>query len=470
MSIRGFMEVPRRDRKYQSVKKRLNHYDEFSVSVSEKTIQKQAYRCMQCGIPYCMGDSENKSGCPVQNQIPDWNELVENKQWKRALENLHSTNNFPEFTGKICPAPCEQSCTLKFTQDSPVTIKSIELAIIEKGWKEGWVQVEWPKHVTEKRIAIIGSGPAGLACAQQLRRAGHNVAVFEREEKAGGLMRYGVPDFKLRKNDIDRRLAQIMGEGIDIWTNREVGVDYAVDIMLEKYDAVVLATGSEMPRDLPVDGADLQGVYYAMDYLRQMNKWVGGKEPEPLNVKDKKVVVIGGGDTASDVIGNANRQGAASMLNFTHGPKPPDRADKMEAWPYWPLEVMTTTSHEEGCNRRWAMGVKSFEGENGVLTGINCVHMKNRMPIPNTDFFVPADFVFIATGFISPKQKLLNEFGVKYENGKIITNNYQTSMNKVFAAGDARMGASLIVWAIREGRRCAVAVDEYLMGKSELPL
>lgn len=468
----GFLEIARQDRSYAPVADRLQHYREFIVPLEESAVRDQGARCMDCGIPFC------HNGCPVNNIIPDWNDLVYRGHWKEALEVLHSTNNFPEFTGRICPAPCEEACTLNLV-DSPVTIKTIECAIVDQGWKNGWIQPQIPTHRTGKKVAVVGSGPAGLATAQQLARAGHEVIVFEKNDRLGGLLRYGIPDFKMEKSLIDRRLAQMQAEGVTFRPNTHIGSpDFPAKHLLDKYDAIVLAGGSEQPRDLPVQGRDLEGIYFAMDFLRQQNRLNAGDLLEhPISAKGKHVIVIGGGDTGSDCIGTANRHGAASITQLEILPKPPEKADKLTTWPHYPLRMRTSSSHLEGCVRDWSVTTKGFEGKNGKITKIHLARVDAQLKeIPNTDFTLPADLVLLAMGFVHPVYEgLLAELGVALDarhNVKADTDGaraYQTSIPQVFAAGDMRRGQSLVVWAIREGRQAARAVDEYLMGTSNLP-
>lgn len=473
----GFMEISRQDRRYTLVADRVQNYREFVIPLSEEEVQKQGARCMDCGIPYC------HNGCPVNNIIPDWNDLVFQGNWREALEVLHSTNNFPEFTGRICPAPCEASCTLNLT-DEPVTIKSIECAIIDKGWEMGWITPQIPPHRTGKKVAVIGSGPAGMAAAQQLVRAGHTVVVFEKSDRIGGLLRYGIPDFKMEKHIIDRRIAQMQAEGVIFRPNIHVGKDIAAAQLMADYDAVVLAGGSEQPRNLAVTGRELDGVHFAMDFLPQQNRRVAGDmiaEESGIKATDRHVVVIGGGDTGSDCIGTSNRHGAASVTQLEILPRPPERENKAMTWPNWPNKFRTSSSQEEGCDRIWSVDTVSLEGENGKVERINCIKVEwkqeggrwNMEKVPGSEFSLKADLVLLAMGFVHPvRDGLLQDLGVALDdrqNVKADTQSYQTSVSKVFSAGDMRRGQSLVVWAIREGRQCARAVDEFLMGKSELP-
>ncbi len=470
--VTGFMEFERLSEPYEAPLARKKHFREFVMHLSDEAASTQGARCMDCGIPFCM------TGCPVNNIIPDWNDLVFRKDWKNALDTLHSTNNFPEFTGRVCPAPCEEACTLRINDD-PVGIKSIEHAIIDKGWEQGWVLPLPPQHKTGKKVAVVGSGPAGLAAAQQLARAGHEVVVFEKSDRIGGLLRYGIPDFKMEKDLIDRRIEQMRAEGVAFRVNQFIGGDVPAKEVLDNFDAVILAGGAEQPRDLPVPGRDLDGIYFAMDFLPLQNKRVAGDKNIPdLWATDKHVVIIGGGDTGSDCVGTSNRHGAKTVTQFELLPTPPD-PDINPVWPYWPVRLRTSSSHEEGCERDWSIATKRFEGENGkVNTLVACrVEWKDgkMQEVPGTEFHMKADMVLLAMGFVSPVQKVLDAFGVEKDqrsNAKATTEGagcYKTSVDKVFAAGDMRRGQSLVVWAIREGRQCARAVDEFLMGYSELP-
>jgi len=481
--ITGFLEIERQDRAYEPVKDRLKHYREFVLPLTEKETRSQAARCMSCGIPYCHGTGAlepGTPGCPVNNQIPDFNDLVYHGDWLEASRNLHSTNNFPDFTGRICPAPCEASCTLNII-DAPVTIKTIECTIVDRAWENGWLQPEPPSHRTGKRVAVVGSGPAGLACAQQLARAGHEVHVYERWAKAGGLLRYGIPDFKMEKHIIDRRIRQMEEEGVVFHYNAEVGSTrpgaVTADELLARYDAVALTGGAEKPRDLAIPGRELDGIHFAMDFLPQQNRRVGH---EPLgDVREilatgKHVVVIGGGDTGSDCIGTSNRQGALSVTQLEIMPEPPERENKMLTWPLWPLRLRTSSSHQEGAEREFAVLTQNFIGEGGKVTGLRCVRADHQFkPIPGTEFEIKADLVLLAMGFVSPVHEgLLQSLGVALDprgNVRAATADCKTSVPKVFAAGDMRRGQSLVVWAIREGRVCARSIDQYLMGSSELP-
>jgi len=468
--VTGFLEIDRRDRRYAPASDRIRHYKEFVLPLSEETTKDQAARCMNCGIPYC------HNGCPVNNQIPDWNDLVYHGNWEEASRNLHSTNNFPEFTGRVCPAPCEASCTLNIS-DSPVTIKTIECAIVDRAWSEGWIKPEASAHKTGKKIAVVGSGPAGLAAAQQLARAGHDVHLFEKNARAGGLLRYGIPDFKMEKHLIDRRVKQMEGEGVTFHYNVNVGIDLAHDKLLDGYDAVVLSGGAEKPRDLPIPGRELAGVHFAMDFLPQQNRRVG-KEPlqtnAPILASGKHVVVIGGGDTGSDCIGTSVRQGALSVTQLEIMPKPPEMENKLLTWPDWPLKLRTSSSHEEGAERDFAVNTAEFIGENGAVKALACVRVDGKFQtIPGTGFEIKADLVLLAMGFVAPLHEgLLAGLGVKLDargNVAADTVSYKSSSEKVFACGDMRRGQSLVVWAIREGRQTAHSVDKYLMGATVLP-
>ena len=469
--ITGFLEYERLAEAAQPVPARVKHYREFILTLKEDDAAKQGARCMDCGIPFC------QSGCPVNNIIPDWNDLVFRGQWKRALEVLHSTNNFPEFTGRICPAPCEASCTLNINND-PVGIKSIEHFIIDKGWEEGWVVPHPPQTKTGKRIAVIGSGPAGMACAQQLARAGHDVVLMEKNDRIGGLLRYGIPDFKMEKLHIDRRIDQMRAEGVEFRINQHVGANVNASDLLGEFDALALTGGAEQARDLPVPGRELEGVYFAMDFLPQQNKVVAGDSvPDQIMATAKHVVVIGGGDTGSDCVGTSNRHGAASVTQFELLPQPPEQENKPLVWPYWPIKLRTSSSHEEGCSRDWAVATKRLEGSNGRVEKLVASRVEwkdgKMLEIPGSEFEMKADLVLLAMGFTGPLTKgLLDQFGVDKDargNVKANTDDYRTSVDKVFAAGDMRRGQSLVVWAIREGRQCARAIDEFLMGESALP-
>lgn len=477
--VTGFKEISRQDRVYAPVAERVKHYREFIIPLKSEDVSYQGARCMDCGIPFC------HQGCPVNNIIPDWNDLVYQGKWREALQVLHSTNNFPEFTGRICPAPCEAACTLNLT-DEPVTIKTIECSIINKGWQEGWIEPQISSHRTGKRVAIVGSGPAGLACAQQLARAGHHVTVFEKSDRIGGLLRYGIPDFKLEKFLIDRRMAQMQAEGVIFRPNSQVGGKVAVQKLVAEYDAIVLAGGAEKSRDLAIPGRELKGIYLAMEFLPQQNRRVAGDNLPAeisLTATGKHVVVIGGGDTGSDCIGTSIRQGAASVTQLEILPKPPEKENKELTWPNWPNKLRSSSSHEEGCYRReWSVSTKALLGENGQSKKLIVVRVDWKQDqkgqwmmseVPDSEFEFPADLVLLAMGFVQPvREGMLTELGVELDvrgNVKADTNDYRTSLDKVFTAGDMRRGQSLVVWAIREGRQAARAVDEYLMGASELP-
>ena len=468
--VTGFLEIERHDRKYTPVGERIKHYKEFVVPLSEKDTRDQAARCMDCGIPYC------HTGCPVNNQIPDWNDLVYRGNWEEAARNLHSTNNFPEITGRICPAPCEAACTLNI-EDNPVTIKTIECAITDRAFEHGWVKPEPPADRTGKKVAIVGSGPAGLACAQQLARVGHDVHVFEKFAKAGGLLTYGIPDFKMEKQIVARRVAQMEAEGVTFHYNAHVGVNVPTKELLSDYDALVLTGGAEKARDLPIPGRELKGVHFAMDYLPQQNRRVSGEPDDgsvPILAGGKHVVVIGGGDTGSDCIGTAFRQGALSVTNFEIMPQPPLHENKMLTWPEWPLKLRTSSSHEEGVKRDFAVLTTKFSGENGEVKKLHCTRVDDKIkPIPGTEFEIDADLVLLAMGFVHPVHEgMIAELGLALDqrgNVKADTLAYQSSNPKVFTAGDMRRGQSLVVWAIREGRQAAHAVDKFLMGSTTLP-
>ncbi|MCF8164437.1 MAG: glutamate synthase subunit beta [Sulfuritalea sp.] len=483
--VTGFMEYERLQEASEAPQERTKHYKEFMMHLSDADAKVQGARCMDCGIPFC------NNGCPVNNIIPDWNDLVFNGHYLEALENLHSTNNFPEFTGRICPAPCESACTLGINDD-PVGIKSIEHFIIDKGWENGWVVPQPPSIKTGKKIAIIGSGPAGMAAAQQLARVGHDVTVFEKNDRVGGLLRYGIPDFKMEKSHIDRRVEQMQAEGVKFRTGVFVGKDFPKEILSlsketispeqlnKEFDAVIVAGGAEWPRDLPVPGRELGGVHYAMEFLPQQNRVnAGDKLNDQLMATGKHVVVIGGGDTGSDCVGTSNRHGAASVTQFELLPQPPEVENKPLVWPYWPTKMRTSSSHEEGCERDWAVATKRLEGKNGKVEKLIAARVEwkdgKMVEVAGSEFELKADLVLLAMGFVSPVNSVLEAFGLDKEargNAKATTDGdgcYQTSVPKVFAAGDMRRGQSLVVWAIREGRQCARAVDEFLMGSSVLP-
>lgn len=477
----GFLELERQERTYEAPQERVKNWKEFVQPMPAQDVSNQASRCMDCGIPFC------HQGCPVNNQIPDFNNLVYREHWKSALENLQSTNNFPEFTGRVCPAPCEASCTLNII-DTPVTIKTIECEIVDRGWQEGWIKPQMSPRGTGKRIAVVGSGPAGLACAQQLARAGHAPTVFEKSDRIGGLLRYGIPDFKMEKHLIDRRVAQMEGEGVIFRTNFEVGKTVSVQRLLDDYDVLVMAGGAEDPRDLNVPGRELAGVHFAMDFLVQQNKRNAGDDElraapnGGISATGKHVVVIGGGDTGSDCIGTSNRHGAVSVTQLEIMPQPPARENKQLTWPDWPLKLRTSSSHEEGCERDFAVATKRFVGSNGKVEALECVRMEwvagedgrqVLQEVPGSEFEIKADLVLLAMGFVGPRHNdLITQASVELDprgNVKAPVTNYQTTAANIFSCGDMRRGQSLVVWAIREGRQCAQAVDEYLMGVSKLP-
>jgi glutamate synthase (NADPH/NADH) small chain len=472
----GFLELDRTDRRYADPKERLTHYKEFVVPLPEDALKGQASRCMNCGIPYC------HNGCPVNNIIPDWNHLVYEGDWQNALEVLHSTNNFPEFTGRICPAPCEASCTLNI-DDAPVTIKSIECAIVDKGWEQGWITPLLPSKKSGKSVAVVGAGPAGMACAQQLARAGHSVTLFEKNDRMGGLLRYGIPDFKMEKHLINRRLQQMEAEGVTLRTSTEVGVQVSMESLRENFDAVVMSGGAEEPRRLDIPGSEMAGVRLAMEFLTQQNKRNAGDDElraaprGSLTATGKHVIVIGGGDTGSDCVGTSNRQGAASVTQIEIMPKPPEKEDKALSWPNWPLKLRTSSSHEEGCERDWAILTKRVVGTNGIVEGLECVRVEwvggQMQEIAGSEFTLKADLIFLAMGFVGPRKSgMVDQAEVALDpRGNVAANvdDYTTSQEMVFSCGDMRRGQSLVVWAIREGRQCARAVDLALMGETQLP-
>ncbi|HIE55396.1 MAG TPA: glutamate synthase subunit beta [Chromatiaceae bacterium] len=478
----GFLEYERLDRSYAPVADRITHFQEFVIPLSEEQLRIQGARCMDCGIPFC------HQGCPVNNLIPDWNDLVYRDDWQSAMDALHSTNNFPEITGRICPAPCQESCTLNL-QDQPVTIKSIECAIVDRAWDEGWIKPMIPEHRTGSKVAVVGSGPAGMACAQQLARVGHEVVLFEKADRIGGLLRYGIPDFKLEKRILDRRIAQMRAEGVEFRVNTHVGVDLSFDELKARFDAVVLTGGSEKPRDLPVPGRELKGIHFAMEFLTANSKvvqGVPGAEKGFISAEGKDVVVIGGGDTGSDCVGTSNRHGAKSVTQLELLPRPPEKEVKELTWPDWPNKLRTSTSQEEGCERMWQVLTKEFlDDGNGRVKALRCVRVDwkrdeagnwQMSEVDGSGFELKADLVFLAMGFLHPVHEgLLEQAGVALDargNVKGSTEGekaYHTSVEGVFAAGDMRRGQSLVVWAIREGRQCARAVDEYLTGRTDLP-
>ena len=468
--ITGFLEIERQDRSYEPAADRIRHYREFIIPPSEAEITHQAARCMDCGIPYC------HTGCPVNNQIPDWNDLVYHADWVEAAANLHSTNNFPEVTGRICPAPCEPACTLNII-DVPVTIKSIECAIADKAFVEGWVRPQPPEIKTGKRVAVVGSGPAGLAAAQQLARVGHDVHVYEKHAHPGGLLRYGIPDFKMEKYIVERRVAQMQAEGVTFHCNVNVGPDVSIKKLERDYDAVLLAGGAEHPRDLAVPGRELVGVHFAMDFLPQQNRRVSGEAlgpVEPILAEGKQVVVIGGGDTGSDCIGTSFRQGAVSVTQLEILPQPPEHENKDLTWPHWPLKFRTSSSQAEGAARDFSVATNRFLGENGEVKELECIRLDSQLkPVPGSEFLIPADLVLLAMGFLHPVQEgMVKELRLDLDQrGNVKANelDYRTSRSKIFAAGDMRRGQSLVVWAIRVGRQAAHAIDKFLMGKTDLP-
>ena len=473
----GFLTIDRRDRTYRPVRDRVNDWSDVVAPLPDAEVRRQAERCMDCGVPFC------HTGCPVNNLIPEWNDLVSRDDWRNALDRLHKTNNFPEFTGRVCPAPCEAACTLNI-DDNPVTIKTVECEIIDRGFAEGWVKPRMAQHGTGKRIAVVGSGPAGLACAQQLARMGHAPTVFEKADRIGGLLRYGIPDFKLDKSLINRRIAQMEAEGVIFRPNMHVGVDVSIDRILDDYHMVVLAGGAEQPRDLPVQGRELGGIHFAMEYLGQSNRRVAGvpEQGEPILATGKHVIVIGGGDTGSDCIGTANRQGAASVTQLEIMPQPPMRENKALSWPLWPLKLRTSSSHEEGVEREFAVLSTEFAGKDGQVTALKCARAefvdgpdgrKVIQPVAGSEFELKADLVLFAMGFTGPRQDgAVASAAVDLTpqgNVKAATDTYRTSRDRVFACGDMRRGQSLVVWAIREGRECAAAVNSWLEAEAKQP-
>jgi glutamate synthase (NADPH/NADH) small chain len=474
--VTGFLEIDRQDQKYQPASDRIRHFREFTLPLPEQEVARQAARCMDCGVPYCHGPS----GCPVHNQIPDWNDLVYAGDWEEAARNLHSTNNFPEFTGRICPAPCEEACTLNL-ENVPVAIKTVEQAIADKSWEMGWVAPQVPTVRTGKSVGIVGSGPAGLAAAQQLARAGHEVHVYEREPRAGGLLRYGIPDFKMEKHGIDRRVDQITAEGATFHYGVDVGVNVSLEDLEARHDAVLIAAGAERPRDPGMPGQDLAGCHYAMPFLVQQNRRIGGEDvsgEEQLLASGKHVVVIGGGDTASDCVGTSFRQGALSVTQLDIRPRPPEREDKLLVWPFWPTKFRTSSSQAEGAEREFACATLEIVGNaRGKVTGVKCARVdERRVPVAGSEFVIRADLVLVAIGFAGPMEGTYlagpaGETIARDRRGNVLadTESYRTSRPKVFTAGDCRRGQSLVVWAIREGRQAARAIDEALTGSSTLP-
>ncbi|MCP5084505.1 MAG: glutamate synthase subunit beta [Alphaproteobacteria bacterium] len=468
--VTGFIEIERQERTYKPAADRVRNYREFMIPLEDRDVERQAARCMDCGIPYC------HNGCPVNNQIPDWNDLVFHKNWEEASRNLQSTNNFPEFTGRICPAPCEASCTLNI-EDNPVTIKTIECAIVDKAWANGWITPKPPENKTGKKVAVVGSGPAGMAAAQQLARAGHDVHLYEKHAKAGGLLRYGIPDFKMEKHLIDRRVLQMEAEGVNFHCGVHVGKDVTAAQLDENHDAVLLTGGSEAPRDLPVPGRELNGVHFAMNFLPQQNRRVSGEpfdESGSISAAGKHVIVIGGGDTGSDCIGTSFRQGALSVTQLEIMPVPPEKEDKDLTWPHWPLKFRTSSSQDEGADRDFSVMTESIEGEDGRVTAINCIKVDGNMkPMKGSEFELRADLVLLAMGFVHPVHGgMIEELGLELDGrGNVLADQlaYMSSREKIFSAGDMRRGQSLVVWAIREGRQAAHAIDAYLMGSTELP-
>jgi glutamate synthase (NADPH/NADH) small chain len=464
----GFLEIDKQERTYKPVEERLKHFDEFVIALTDKDLIDQGARCMDCGIPYC------HSSCPVNNIIPEWNDLVYQDDFKRALRVLHSTNNFPEFTGKICPAPCEAACTLNI-DDNPVSIRTIECAIVDKGWQKGWIKPRIAKTKTGKKVAVIGGGPAGMAASQQLARVGHDVTLFEKQQNIGGLMRYGIPNFKLNKSIIDRRLEQMQAEGVTFKTNTHIGVDISFDQLKADFDAILMTGGAEAPRDLPIEGRNANGIHFAMDFLKQANQRKTGESFDEADIlaTAKHVLVIGGGDTGSDCIGTSARQNAATITQVEIMPKPPEKEDKNATWPDWPNKMRTSTSQQEGVKRQWSIATQALIVKDGNIVGAKLVHVDNQLqPIAGTEFTLKTDLVLLAMGFIHPTQTgMLEQAGVDLDGRNNVaanTDDYQTSQEKVFAAGDMRRGQSLVVWAIREGRQAAQSIDKFLMGTTNL--
>ncbi len=475
--VTGFLELDRQDRKYRPASDRIRNFKEFLVPLPEQVLKDQAGRCMDCGIPFCH-DVKGLKGCPVNNQIPDWNDLVYRGDWEQASRDLHSTNNFPEFTGRICPAPCEASCTLNLI-DEPVTIKSIECSIVDKAWKNNWIKAEVNDNKTGKIISIIGSGPAGMAASQQLARAGHEVHLYEKNKKVGGLLRYGIPDFKMEKFHIDRRVEQMEAEGVIFHTGSHIGADIPIENIIESSDAVILAGGAEKPRDLEIEGRELSGIHFAMNFLPQQNRRVSGEQllenSYPVLAGGKHVVVIGGGDTGSDCIGTSIRQGALSVTQLEIMPEPPTKEDKLLTWPNWPLKLRTSSSQEEGADREFSVMTERFAGEKGGVSRIDCIKVdKSFTPMKGSEFSLKADLVLLAMGFVSPETNgMISDLGLELDNRNNVLateTHYKTTNEKVWVAGDMRRGQSLVVWAIREGRQCARAVDKSLMSYTNLAL
>jgi glutamate synthase (NADPH) small chain len=474
--ITGFMEIKRETPSRRPVSERLRDWREYDLKMPEDKLRAQGARCMDCGIPFC------HKGCPLGNIIPDWNDLIYRGRWKEAIERLHSTNNFPEFTGRVCPAPCEEACVLNINND-PVTIKLIEKNIIDHAWNEGWISPQPAPRSTGKRVAVVGSGPAGLACAQQLARAGHAVTLYERSDRVGGLLMYGIPDFKMEKHLVHRRVEQMKAEGVEFVTSCRVGFDITGEEMRAKYDAIALTMGATKPRDLPIPGRDLKGIHFAMEFLPLQNKRNQGDKIADdvfISAKGKRVVILGGGDTGSDCLGTSNRQGALSVHQYELLPMPPEQRTHEMPWPDWPMILRTSTSHEEGVNRDWSINTKKFSGLGGRVTKLHGIRLTwqrsadGRMAmeeIPGSDFELDCDLVLLALGFLGPEPEgIITQLGLKLDpRSNVLCDNYQSSVPGVFAAGDTRRGQSLVVWAIWEGRECARAVDAYLMGESFLP-
>ena len=469
---RGFLKYAREGPTRRPVELRVLDWNELYQPFSEDKLRKQGGRCMDCGVPFC----QSTNGCPVVNLIPEWNDMVHRGRWKDALKALHTTNNFPEFTGRLCPAPCESACVLGINAD-PVSIRVVEWNIIDRGFDEGWIEPVLPVTKTGKKVAVIGSGPAGLAAAQQLARAGHSVTVYEKADRIGGLLRYGIPDFKMEKWVIDRRLEQMVAEGVQFETNVNVGVDVTGETLAQRFDAVCLTLGAEQARDLPIPGRELNGVHFAMEYLTQQNKANAGDSlpGEPISAKDKRVVVIGGGDTGSDCVGTAHRQGCKEMHQFELLPEPPPQRAESTPWPLWPMQLRTSHAHEEGCDRQWSVSTTKFTGENDQVKKLHAHQVSfdagKFTPVPGTEFKMDVDLVLLAMGFTGPvKNGLLDSFGVNYDaRGNVaVDENFMTNKDGIFSAGDTKRGASLIVWAISEGRKAAAGVDAYLKAGNSL--